>query len=155
MNEFLSSKIEKISEKDVWFNLIEESKYFAVYFMKKNWLLALSEKEFYISDNPVSIVNNINRNTVRGTLGIDSYGIEISIPLSDSIVLFLYCEKAFHDINNLIVQCTSENILNINSLQVKYSNRFTFFSSNDFSLAIDMLNEDPSLADDYDDVQIT
>ena len=40
-----------------------------------------------------------------------------------------------------VVPCSSENIVNLNSLQVAYSSRFIYSSTRNFDLALDMINE--------------
>ncbi len=40
---------------------------------------------------------------------------------------------------------TQDNVINHNSLQVEYASRFVFSSTNDFSLAEEMVSEHPSL----------
>ena len=63
--------------------------------MNKVWTLCESDKSFFISDNPVVLHNSINKNEFVGTLGLDSYGIEIYLPLSASLTLCIFCEKFF------------------------------------------------------------
>src|SRR5699024_1203978 len=58
--------------------------------LEKSWILFETTKEnpFFISDNPVTLYNSINKD-VRSNLGIALEGIEIYIPLSSTITLGL------------------------------------------------------------------
>lgn len=112
--------------------------------MNKVWMLCESDNSFYISDNPVVLQNSTYTNELTGSLGLDSRGIEIYLPLSPSLTLCLFCEKMFESsgynlkyMDNLI--CPSESIQNLNSLQVAYSERFIFSHKNDFDSVKDQL----------------
>lgn len=61
-------------------------------FLEKCWILfeTTEEKPFFISDNPVTLYNSIERKGY-GNLGIALEGIEIYIPLSSTITLGLIC----------------------------------------------------------------
>ena len=136
----------KIDYKQIWFSMLAESPKFADILLKKVWQLIESDNEFYISDNPVVKQNTINRSETRGTLGLDSYGIEIYLPLSHSLTIALYCEKLFIENNYTekyleLTQALPENIENYNWLQVIYANRFIFSSTNNFDLAKDILKK--------------
>jgi hypothetical protein len=130
-------EIDKIDSKMLWFSMIEEAVYFYNFLMNKVWMLSESDELFYISDNPVVLQNSTNKSEIIGVLGIDSFGIEIYLPLSHSLTLCLFCEKLFQRsgydgkyIDNLI--CQPENVENLNSLQVAYSERFIFSHKDDF-----------------------
>lgn len=129
----------KIEHKRIWFSMLEQSTKFYEVLFNKVWMLSESNNEFLISDNPVTLQNTTDRSEIRGTLGLDSYGIEIYLPISPSLTLCLFCEKMFSKsgydkkyIPNL--QCEPENIENLNSLQTAYSERFIFSNKNNFEL---------------------
>lgn len=127
---------EELDHKSLWFSLFESASLFSKAIKNKVWFLGESEKLFYSSDNPVVLQNSVNSNELRGTLGLDSYGIEIYLPISDSLLLCCCCEKYLqnkHGILNL-EKLPYENILNLNSLQFFQSERFIFSSSNDFKM---------------------
>jgi hypothetical protein len=138
--------IERIDVRKVWFSFIEDSKVFSDIIMNKVWVLCESDRSFYISDNPVVLQNSTNTNELIGSLGLDSYGIEIYLPLSPSLTLCMFCEKMFQGsgynlkyMDNFI--CPSESIENLNSLQVAYSQRFIFSHKDEFdSLKIQLGN---------------
>tara|TARA_R110002110_G_scaffold199752_6_gene410534 strand:- start:845 stop:1696 length:852 start_codon:yes stop_codon:yes gene_type:complete len=132
-------EVPNIDSKEIWFSMLEQSKKFAQILMNKVWMLSESNNSFYISDNPVTLQNTTDMSEIRGTLGLDSFGIEIYLPISPSLTLCLFCEKFFQNsgyhknyVPNLI--CEPENIENINSLQIAYSERFIFSHKNEFEL---------------------
>ncbi len=129
----------KIDHKKIWFSMLEQSKIFYEVLLKKVWMLNESNNEFLISDNPVTLQNTTDKSEFRGTLGLDSYGIEIYLPISPSLTISLFCEKMFSKsgyhkkfIPNL--KCKPEHIENLNSLQIGYSERFIFSNKNKFEL---------------------
>ena len=132
-------KIPKTDHKEIWFSMLEQSTSFYEILMNKVWMLSESNNEFLISDNPVTLQNTTDRSKIRGTLGLDSYGIEIYLPISPSLTICLFCEKMFSKsgyekkhIPNLI--CEPENVENLNSLQIAFSDRFIFSHQNEFEL---------------------
>ncbi|WP_440066867.1 DUF4238 domain-containing protein [Tenacibaculum discolor] len=131
--------IPNIDSKKIWFSMLEKSTSFYEILMNKVWMLSESNNSFLISDNPVTLQNTTDTSEIRGTLGLESFGIEIYLPLSPSLTLCLFCEKLFKNsgynekyIPNLT--CKPENVENINSLQIAYSERFIFSHNNDFEL---------------------
>ncbi|MDM1044331.1 DUF4238 domain-containing protein [Myroides sp. 1354] len=136
INQFTGMQQESIDHKTLWFSLFEAATKFSTTIQNKVWLLGKSDRLFFISDNPVVLQNTINQSTVRSTIGFDSYGIEIYMPLSDSLILCMFCEKLLqnkHEIPNLL-NFDYENVLNINALQFYQSERFLFSSSNNFEM---------------------
>ncbi|PVW13337.1 DUF4238 domain-containing protein [Marixanthomonas spongiae] len=132
-------QIEKVDSKKIWFLMLEQSIKFPEILMNKVWMLSESNNSFYISDNPVALQNSTDTSKVRGTLGLQSFGIEIYLPLSPSLTLCLFCEKLFKNSGyekNFIENstCAPENIKNLNSLQINYSQRFIFSHKKDFDL---------------------
>lgn len=138
----------------------------------KKWILYTSGDKFIISDNPVVKQNTMNKDPYRGTLGLANNGIEIYFPLSPSIVLCLFCNNTFNNIANIYdsryreldkngnfetrnfvnsvrrkipIECNPENIENINSLQIIYSERFIFSKCSEFSIVNEMINTDSSV----------
>ncbi len=128
-----------IDSKKIWFSVLEESTNFYQILINKVWMLSESNNSFLLSDNPVTLQNTTDISKIRGTLGLDSYGIEIYLPLSPSITLCLFCEKLFknsgyHNRYLPNLTCEHENVENINSLQIAYSERFIFSHKNEFEL---------------------
>jgi Protein of unknown function (DUF4238) len=134
---------------------------FAEHIREKVWLLAkyTADSPFYISDNPVVLHNSVKQ-PPAGNLGILSPGIEIYLPLSPSLCLMMLCPKIVNIAKEQLgtgikksywtdtpVQFERENVLHVNSLQVIRSERFIFSSSEDFSLADEMLKSYPHLSD--------
>ncbi len=140
--------IEKMDSKKMWFSLLEELSLFYNIINNKVWHLAECNESFYTSDNPVTLQNTTDKSDIRGTLGLDSFGIEIYFPLSPSLTLCFFCEKVFKKsgyegryIDNTISR--PENIENLNSLQVAFSERFIFSHKNDFDFAQKILKNTP------------
>lgn len=132
-------KIPNINSKKIWFSMLEKSTSFYEILMNKVWMLNESNNSFLISDNPVTLQNTTDKSEIRGTLGLDSFGIEIYLPLSPSLTLCLFCEKYFEKngyhkkyIPNSI--CEPNYIENLNWLQIIYSERFIFSHNNEFEL---------------------
>lgn len=137
---------EKSNHREIWFSLLEESMKFTKILLNKIWSLSISNESFYISDNPIAFQNTTDKSEIYGTLGIDSYGIEIYFPLTPSIVLCLFCEKMFKKrgynekyIDNIF--CETEHIKNLNSLQILNANRFVFSHKNDFEFVNEVLGK--------------
>lgn len=101
-------------------------------------------------------------------MGLDSYGIQIHLPISSNFTLVFFCEKASSDICKLLetksgfetkayqdlikllghlnngspMQQALENVEFQNYLQVKNSERFIYCKEPNFTLANEMINED-------------
>lgn len=132
-------KIPEVDHKKIWFSMLEQSTSFYEILMNKVWMLSESNNEFLISDNPVTLQNTTDRSEIRGTLGLDSYGIEIYLPISPSLTICLFCEKLFTNSGYLKkylpnLKCKSENVENLNSLQIACSERFIFSHRSEFKL---------------------
>lgn len=137
-------KIPKTDHKEIWLSILQQSNNFYEILMNKVWMLSESNNEFLISDNPATLQNSTNKSKTRGTLGLDSYGIEIYLPISPSLTICLFCEKIFSNkgyhkkyLSNM--KCKSENVENLNSLQIGYSERFIFSHKNEFEQTINQL----------------
>lgn len=132
------------STKDIWFSMLEDAKTLSKFISNKIWFLGKSDRLFFSSDNPVVLQNVNDENPFMGNLGFDSYGIEIYLPLNDSLLLCMYCEKTLN-MKNLVeflkntpvLNFDDQNVLNVNSLQFFQSERFIISSQNNF----DMLKE--------------
>jgi hypothetical protein len=145
INNFASSaeielNFKEQTSKDIWRSMFTHIPDFGTILMNKLWFLVKSDREFYTSDNPVVRQNSLNQTPYRGTLGLNSDGIEIYFPLSDSIMIILFCERSYGLLKGQDLTLTKGNIENINSLQVKFSERFIFSSQNNFELVKDMIN---------------
>jgi hypothetical protein len=127
--------------KELWFASFSSVPDFSTILLKKIWFLIESDKAFFSSDNPIVLQNSYNRNPDRGTLGIDSDGIEIYFPLTDSLLVCLCCERIYECVKDQKLEYNEENIENVNSLQVAYSERFVFSSQNNFELVEDMIKK--------------
>ena len=126
-----------IDSRKVWFSTLQKHEIFKEIIMNKIWVLYESNNSFLISDNPVTLQNVINTNKHRGTLGIDSPGIEIYLPLSPSLTICMFCEKFFEQSGYYIKQIPNEiskpeKVENLNFLQIASSDRFIFSHKNDF-----------------------
>lgn len=144
---------------------------FAVHFATKSWLLlaAKTNTPFIIGDNPVVMQNLPDADGLRGTLGLAVQGIEIYLPLSPRRALAFWCpshldrfrawaatttnptEEAFalEVISSLEhggpLQYREPEVLNFNSLQIVFAERFLFSALNDFSVAEEMIAKHPGL----------
>lgn len=145
---------------------------FSIHFANKVWLLAktASNSDFIIGDNPISLDNQLDLKPY-GNLGLAVKGIEINFPLSPKLALLLWCPSVldyFFDaqkkyeilgINspNVITSTieavnsgqpllfSDENVVNFNSRQIFYAERYVFSNRDDFSLAKEMVSSDSRL----------
>lgn len=128
---------------------------------KKIFLIKnLTNRPFYISDNPVVRWNN-NHFGIIGNLGLLCRGIEIYLSLSDKITLAFHCPSLVPPINVFASMDTPEyrkyeameygdclagmpeNVRFLNHLQVGFSNRYIISSEPCFELAQEMIKNDP------------
>ena len=74
-------------------SLLQRSPEWVPLILDKAWSLyeAPPERPFWISDHPVAMHNNVNRSTVRGTIGLAVRGIEIYLPISPRYCLGFLC----------------------------------------------------------------
>jgi hypothetical protein len=148
-------------------------KAFAPLLLDKVWILYESKGEFVISDNPVGLQNTLNPSTLYGTIGLAVKGIEIYLPLSSDFTLGLFCKDTFrmfssyfekhrelldmhgkYELRNFVnsvrrklpYMCTKDNVVNLNSVQIKSAERFLFSRKRDFGLAEQMLRDHPEIA---------
>lgn len=132
-------KIPQINSRDIWLSLLKQSISIKEILLNKVWMLSESNNSYLISDNPVTLQNSTDKTEIRGKLGLDSFGIEIYLPLSPSITLCLFCEKLFEK-NNFFeknipnLHSSPEGLLNLNAIQIHNAERFIFSSKNEFSL---------------------
>ena len=69
---------------------------FAAHLLNKTWLLFETKPAvpFYISDNPVALQNeDASRKPVRRNLGVAVRGIQIYLPMSNTLVLAFFCRS--------------------------------------------------------------
>ena len=146
---------------------IKNSDFMVPYLLNKKWVYHYSDSDLYISDNPISMQNNLKeRSEFRGNIGLDVKGIEIYFPISSREVITLICEKFFHEIENTYMkdpagtdrssnyrirnfvnyirrriptELHKETVLNYNSLQVIYAERYIISENENFELIEDML----------------
>jgi hypothetical protein len=133
--------------------------------MNKSWILytTTSQDPFWIGDHPVTLENTLNQSEVLGTLGLGVRGIEISLPLSDTLCLGFLCpsNEALVRESLTVAETTDqsvdaarrlicafegkdpflfshENVMHHNSLQVAYAEKYVFSRINEFSVAREM-----------------
>ena len=139
IERLLNNPIER-DTRDFWLNILKTADEYKAHILDKTWILAESNKQFYISDNPVVFQNSTNNRNGRGNLGLNTLGVEIYIPLSSSLVLCMFCKKTVtKTIPN--IKSVSGNVENLNWLQVKNSGRFIFSQNGDFNLIENMISE--------------
>ena len=73
---------------------------------------APKNKEFYLGDNPVVLTNTKNPDGVRSTLGWDSVGIEIYVPISPQRLLGFLCPTIYRELRGQYETMT-KNLLKI------------------------------------------
>jgi hypothetical protein len=144
------------------------------HYLAKSWILygTTHQHPFYISDNPVTLFNTLNQSEFMGTLGLAVKGIEIYLPLSDTLCLGLLCptveawlrnsltrmesakagvEREIASLRSMISALEGKSVhrfdpLNVdhqNSLQVLNAERQVFSRTKDFSLARSIVDANP------------
>ncbi len=143
--------------------LIEDTPEFAEILLQKVWVLLEASRgaTFYISDNPVTRHNLVDR-PLRGNLGIKCEGIEVYLPISPTLTLLLLCEKmaaakwltavSEMDVQGLHameagtpIRLRRDNVIHLNSLQVQQAERFVYSQRDEFALAKEMMGAHPEL----------
>jgi hypothetical protein len=126
---------------------------------KRWWMLqrAPDSTPFYISDNPVAMVNYLEPRALK----IDHPGVEIYLPISRQYTLYIVSDMVARVLLAGVApeardqaeamrtgradQLAPENVQHQNSLQVQHASRFVISSTNDFTVARDMIKGNPSL----------
>lgn len=160
---FKSNNTPEFDEKLFCFSIMGKIDEFLPHFKNKNWLLfeTNSSNPFYISDNPVTLQNQKDFG-FYGNIGIGVPNIEISIPLSTTLCLWITCPLIAEELqkslktdpkneellahlsawktgNSLFLD--SEHVKRFNYLQVLWSERFVYCANNKFELVKEMINE--------------
>jgi hypothetical protein len=134
--------------------IYEDAAKFAPHFYAKVWILIKSDGRipFCIGDNPVGMQSL----TPGGKIGLNVPGIELHLPLTPKIVLAMYCPSLVEKLRNARdimatiaagrpLLCSRENVVNINSIQIAFSERYVFSNTGDFRLVREMMEDEPSL----------
>lgn len=126
---------------------------------KRRWMLqrAPDSTPFYISDNPVTMVNYVEPRALK----IDHPGVEIYLPISRDYTLYIVSDMVAVALLAGIApeardqaeamrsgradQLAPENVEQQNSLQVQHASRFVISATNDFTVAREMIKRNPSL----------
>jgi hypothetical protein len=132
----LFGKMPEFDHKELWFDILSSAPDFSKAIFNKIWFLGECDSKFYTSDHPVVLQNSTVNDPLRGTLGLDSYGIEIYMPLTDSLILCLFCEKLLNHYKGETapLDFNDDQVLNVNWLQYIQSERFLFSSCNNFEM---------------------
>jgi len=113
---------------------------------KMKWILLINRTSmpFWCSDHPVNRFNNIDTKPYAN-LGLLSRGIEIHFPLSPTLSLCV-CDPDMFSIMPSRYEIMDVEALSFhNWLQVYYSTRYVFSDKDDFSLAEEIIKDNPSL----------
>lgn len=140
---------------------------FGPLFFEKTWALLKTEhpRPYLIGDNPLALQNFVETGDLRGNLGLGVKGIEIYFPLSPTWALALWCPSLIntlrtHDTgirkagrqsparetldgidSGAPLRAEPANVLNFNSLQIRFAERYVFSSVGDFALARKMVSD--------------
>ena len=128
---------------------------------KRWWMLqrAPESTPFYISDNPVAMVNYLEPRALK----IDHPGVDIYLPISRQYTLFIVSDMVAMALLAGVApeardqseamrtgradQLAPENVEHQNSLQVQHASRFIISSTNDFTVARETIKRNPSFKD--------
>lgn len=131
----------EMEKKELWMNNFSSVGDYAEVLMKKNWFLFKTEQLLYTSDNPVILNNTANKKSNRNTIGLDVDGIEIYLPISSNLCLFLLCERVFAQAKGQTFAFPEGFAQELNTLQVCHSQRYVFCSKPSFSLVESIIKE--------------
>jgi hypothetical protein len=142
----------------------------------KFWILygTTHQYPFYVSDNPVTLYNSVNQSEFMGGAGLAVPGIEVYLPLSDTLCLGLLCpsiaawlrtslllaelartpdvERHIANLKSMVEALNGQtvhmfdpqNVMHQNSLQVINAERQVFSRTQDFSLARKVIEAEPT-----------
>jgi hypothetical protein len=110
------------------------------------WILFINETEmpFWCSDNPFTYSNILPYDEYDG-LGFERLGSQTHFPLSPRLSLEIVDPVTYRGYPNIVHIYDVDNIVFNNRLQVKNAQRYVFSSTDDFSLAKEMIRKDPGL----------
>lgn len=128
--------------------LVDHTPQMAVIMVQMKWMKLRNETAlpYWTSDHPVTLHNPI-RTPGLGNLGLKCRGIQLLFPLSPTTALCLCDPVEYADLPNESATKDPQNVVFQNHLQMIASTRFVFSRSADFSLADEILRNDPRLAD--------
>jgi hypothetical protein len=113
------------------------------YFFNKKWVILITKRPLWSSDNPISFYNSFD---YEGNLGILSKGVEIRFPLSSNLLLYSYDPLTNPTRRNKDKMGTSE-FEQANICQLKWATRFIYCGLDQFDLANDFLSKNPRFKD--------
>lgn len=111
---------------------------------EKKWILLINQTRIpnWSSDHPVNAPN-----VVAPLSDFSSPMIQMQIPLSPKVSIWLCNPIMYNSLRSKYEIMDIEKIRFLNSLQVYWSTRYVFSNENDFSLAEQLIRDDPSLRD--------
>lgn len=157
-----------------WIQIIPDlAKTAAPLIMQKLWILysTTTRDPFFIGDNPVTLDNSTYGADISGRLGLASTGIEVYLPLSNTLSMGFLCPsheatiragverfgdrldslpnwpsaramiKAFDGEDPLAFD--HQNVLRHNSMQVCYAEQYVFSHDDNFALIREMISTNP------------
>lgn len=128
-------------------------------FAKRRWMLqrAPDSTPFYISDNPMVIVNHLEPRA----FAIEHHGVDIYLPISRQLTLYFVSNMVSTALLAGLVpeardqteaMCSGnvdllapENVQHQNSLQVQQASRFIISANGDFQVVREMIRRNPGL----------
>ena len=172
VNEYITPPSENALSTMTAKMISEAPKNYSMHFATKIWLLAKTSTNthFIIGDNPISLHNETDMKPY-GNLGIAVKGIEINFPITPKLALLLWCPSIIESFleaqkkyESMGVSCPSsikdpidcsnsgrplvfsnDNVVNFNSRQIYYAERYVFSDRADFDLVKEMVETDSRL----------
>ncbi len=152
---------------------VENVNFYANIFGNKKWVLLVNNTPipFWTSDNPIARFNPFKFEKVPN-MGLIFHGMQVYFPLSNKLCLCmldpfiyrsynkmeridpLYVRLNILQVDKVFINCIIDVIF-INSLQLKECYRQVFSKENDFKLAKDMIEADPSIKDVENKTKVT
>ena len=138
-----NEKLKEISIKTTLNSVIKLSPYF----LNIHWTLSIAGNNdfFHTSDNPITLYNLINHSPY-GSLGLAKLGINIYLPISSKITLWMYRPEDYGMIGLFdYLPALPENVIHINSELVMQATRFLYAETDSFFIEDEMRTHDKIL----------
>jgi hypothetical protein len=111
------------------------------------WVLLSNDtgQPFWTSDHPVTLFNPVDA-WPRGNLGLKCEGIQAFLPISPWVMLAV-CDPVMYGAMPPSGNVTAENVVFQNHLEIRASTQYLFASTGQFTLAQEILANEPDLRD--------
>jgi len=152
LSEKLEKEMKEIFKEDYCrefqLHMLKEVPQFAETMLGMKWIMVVNgtNMSFWTSDHPVNRYNPIDKSPL-GNLGLLCDGIQMFFPLTPRLALCICDPFQYFPYPEKITTKNVDNVIFQNHLQMQWATRLIFSQDSDFSLAMQILKEQPSLTD--------